>query len=264
MIYMIMKNIRYILMTVLAAFFVTSCDWFVLDNMDDYDATVCGRLIDSETGENVLSEISSQTGSFKIIELGWDGEATQSWNVKNNGTYRNNLVWSGDYRMESNDANYYPIVTNFQLKKGDNEVDFYVTPYVRVLDHTIAYNATTKKIEATCTVQVTDQVKTNSLEVRLCAFTDNFVGSAFNNCKNDAGSYVKNVEFDKDGKATVKVAIDTQDSGNSVQFKYDRVHYVRLAALATGTNVNTGARYNFGPTYSLRLDGSEPVVYNEW
>ena len=251
-------------MTVLAAFFVTSCDWFMLDNMDSYDATVCGKLIDSETGETVYSEITSSTGSFKVVELGWDGEAQQTWNVKNNGTYRNNLVWSGDYRMESKDANYYPIVTEFQLKKGDNEIDFHVTPYARVLDHTIAYNATTKKIEATATVQVSDQIKTTSLEVRLCCFTDNFVGASFNNCKNDKGAYVQNVEVDKDGKATVKVAIDTQDSGNSVQFKYDRTHYVRLAVLATGNGVNSAARYNFGPTYSLKLDGSEPVVYNKW
>ena len=267
-----MKNIKNIFLAVLAACFVTSCDWFVLDNMEQHDAVVYGKLIDAETGEAVPSEIGSNMGYIKVVELGWTDpqgapvEAFQTWNVKNNGTYRKNLVWSGDYRMETNDANYYPIITEFQLKKGDNEVDFTVTPYVRFLEHKISYNASTKKIVATCKVQLTDIVKTTVLnEVRLCCYTDNFVGSALNNCKKEAGAVAKNVVFDeKTGIATVEVAIDTQSPDNAVEFKYEREHYVRLAALATGDGVNSSNRYNLSPTYCIRLDGSEPVLYNEW
>jgi hypothetical protein len=167
--------------------------------------------------------------------------------------------------MDTNDANYYPVNTNFKLEKGDNEVNFTVTPYARVLDHKISYDAASKKIVATVTVQVTDPTKTTTLnEVRLCCYTDNFVGSALNNCKQDAGAVAKNVAFDASGKATVTVAIDTQSASNSVQFKYDREHYVRIAVLATGKGANLSNRYNLSPTYCLRLDGSEPVVYNKW
>ena len=86
-----MKNIRYILMTVLAAFCMTSCEWFELDNTEQHNATVSGKIIDAATGETVQTEINNG-GSIRFVELGWDAEAFQSWSVKNNGTYRNNLA----------------------------------------------------------------------------------------------------------------------------------------------------------------------------
>ena len=261
-----MKNIRYILMTVLAACFVTSCDWFVLDNAEQHNATISGKFIDEGTGELVPNEVySSTTGVMKVVELGWDSEAVQTWYVKNNGTYRNNLVWAGTYRMDTKDANYYPYTTEFELKKGDNVIDFTVKPYVRFGKPTFSYDAASKKIIATCEVQVTDPAQTPTLnEVRLCCYTDCFVGASFNNCKNDAGAVASNVQFDTNGKATVTVAIDTQNEANAIEFKYERVHYVRLAALATGAGVNTSSRYNYTQTYSIALDGTEAVEYTKW
>ena len=251
-------------MAVLAAFCMTSCEWFLLDNTEQHNATVSGKIIDAATGETVQTEINNG-GSIRFVELGWDAEAFQSWSVKNNGTYRNNLVWAGDYRMETIEQNYYPITQEFKLEKGDNVVDFTVTPYLRFLSHSIKYDAASKKIIATCEVQVADPSKTNTLnEIRLCCYTDCFVGYAYNNCKDDAGAVKKNVSMDANGKATVTLEIDTQASSNATEFKYERTHYVRLAALATGGGVNTSSRYNFTPTYSLRLDGSEPVLYDKW
>ena len=251
-------------MAVLAAFCMTSCEWFLLDNTEQHNATVSGKIIDAATGETVQTEINNG-GSIRFVELGWDAEAFQSWSVKNNGTYRNNLVWAGDYRMETIEQNYYPITQEFKLEKGDNVVDFTVTPYLRFLSHSIKYDAASKKIIATCEVQVADPSKTNTLnEIRLCCYTDCFVGYAYNPCKYHAGSVKNNLTMDANGKATVTLEIDTQASANATEFKYERTHYVRLAGLATGGGVNTSSRYNFTPTYSLRLDGSEPVLYDKW
>lgn len=266
-----MKNFKYLFFTVAAAFCMTSCDWFVLDNMEGYDAQIHGKLIDAETGELVLSEISSSTGSIKVVEQGWTEEGSQqAWYVKNNGTYRNDLVFSGDYIMRTSDANYYPVETPFQLKKGDNEVDFIVTPYARIVEHKISFDAKDSVIVAKVKVQVADKVLTPALkEVRLCCYSDNFVGSVLNNCKNDGDSVAKDVVLDEKGTAEVEVKIDAKKKGaNATVFQYDRIHYVRVAALATGDGVNTSSRYNFSPTYSLSLKANEtahePVVYNEW
>ena len=251
-------------MAVLAAFCMTSCEWFLLDNTEQHNATVSGKIIDAATGETVQTEINNGA-NIRFVELGWDAESFQSWSVKNNGTYRNNLVWAGDYRMETIEQNYYPLTQEFKLEKGDNVVDFTVTPYLRFLSHSIKYDAASKKIIATCEVQVSDPSKTNKLnEIRLCCYTDCFVGYALNNCKNDAGAAKTNVQMDANGKATVTLEIDTQADANAIEFKYERTHYVRLAGLATGGGVNTSSRYNFTPTYSLRLDGSEPVLYDKW
>ena len=257
-------------MAAMAAFCMTSCEWFLLDNTEQHNATVSGKIIAAATGETVQTEINNG-GSIRFVELGWkdkDGipvESFQSWTVKNNGTYRNNLVWAGDYRMETIEQNYYPLTQEFKLEKGDNVVDFTVTPYLRFLSHSFKYDAASKKIIATCEVQVADPTKTTTLnEVRLCCYTDCFVGYAYNNCKDDATAVAKNVTMDANGKATVTLEIDTQASVNATEFKYERTHYVRLAGLATGSGVNTSSRYNFTPTYSLRLDGSEPVLYDKW
>lgn len=259
-----MKNIKYILMTVLAAFFVTSCDWFVLDNQEQHNAKISGKFVDAETGKLVPSEVySSQTGVFKVFELGWDSEAAQTWYIKNDGTYCNNLVWAGDYRMQTNDSNYYPHTQEFKLKKGDNVVNFEVKPFARFIDQKFYYDAANKQIVGECTVQVTDPAQTPNLEVRLCCYTDCHVGTSFNNCKNDAGAVVTGVQLDATGTATVKVAINTQAPENATEFKYERVHYVRLAALATGS-ANSASRYNFTQTYSIALDGSEAVEYTRW
>ena len=268
-----MKNIRYIIAGMLVMASMTACDWFTLDNQPGYDAQVYGTLVDSETEEPVLSEIYAtgttsinvKTGYLTVVELGWKAEANQNWNVRNNGTYRNNLVFAGNYRMDTKDANYYPVTQEFTLSKGENKVDFTVTPYARILNHSIQYNEETKKIEATCIVQVVDPIQTNTLdEVRLCCYTDNFVGSGFNNCKNDTEAVAKNVKIDANGMASVTLAIDTQNEANQTEFQYERTHYVRLAALATGKSVNASKRYNFSPTYSLKLDGSDAVEYTNW
>lgn len=266
-----MKNIKYLVMALIAMAFVTSCDWLTLDNQPGYNAQVYGTLIDSETGVPVPSEIYAtgsssniSVGYMTVVELGWDAEVNQNWNVKNNGTYRNNLVFAGKYKMNTINANYYPAEIKFELNEGENKVDFTVTPYARVNEQNIWYDAQEHKIKATCTVEVADPSKTTSLEVRLCCYTDCFVGSGFNNCKNDAGAVNTNVVVDENGVANVELSIDIQNSANQTEFMYDRTHYVRIAALATGAGVNTSSRYNFGKTYSLKLDGSEAVEYNKW
>ncbi len=262
-------------MAILAMTFMTSCDWFELDNQAGYNAQVYGTLVDSETGDPVLSEIygsdgggwgvSVSVGYLTVVEQGWDAEANQNWNVKNNGTYRNNLVFAGTYRMNTSNANYYPTNQKFVLKEGENEVNFTVTPYARVIEQNISYDSTAKKIKATCKVEVVDPTQTPKLkEVRLCCFTDSFVGSGFNNCKNDTEAVAKDVTFDENGIAEVTLAIDTQNAANKTEFQYERTHYVRIAALAAGDGVNSSSRYNFSPTYALKLDGSAPVEYNEW
>lgn len=267
-----MKNLKYLFLTVAAAFCMTSCDWFALDNMEGYDASVHGKFIDAETGELVLSEISSSTGNFKVVEQGWTEEGSQqTWYVKNNGTYRNNLVFSGDYLMRTSDSNYYPVSTNFQLKKGDNEIDFYVTPYVRIIEHKISFDTQDSTIVAKVKVKVADKVKTPTVkDVRLCCYSDNFVGSVLNNCKKAEGAYAENVAINENGESEeIVLKIDAKKKGaNASVFQYDRIHYVRVAALAVGDGVNTSARYNFSPTYSLSLKANEtahePVLYNEW
>ncbi|MCQ2147379.1 MAG: DUF3823 domain-containing protein [Bacteroidales bacterium] len=289
-----MKRFLLYISMILAAATVSSCDWFELDNQEGYNASVHGTFKDSKTGQPVQSEIYGVTttitwgswsweqtdvlGYFNVYEYGWvDNPTAQKWNMKNNGTYTNKLVFAGDYRAEGKDNNFYPLNQEFKLNKGDNTVDFTVTPYVRIKDEKITYDSATKKIKATFKVEPGDE-RTNYVgEVRLCCYFDQFVGSNFNNCKQDAGAYKTDVTDLCDGTQEITLEIDTQAEANIEEFKYARPHYVRVASFGGPATVaewfgmkfynltqNTNKRYNFSPVYKISADYKTITLVDNW
>ena len=240
----------------------TSCEWFLYDNQEQWDAQVEGRIIDSKTGENV--EMAWPNNSrIEVYELDWDGEASQKWYVKCNGTYVNKLVWAGKYRMETVDRNFYPISVPFELKKGANTVDFTVTPYARIIDPQLTYE--NGKIVARFKVEHADPSKTDRIDVALFGFTDRWVSDGNNNFDFDkvqtAGKQkkVKNA----DGQTVIELSIDpTKASG--MQFVYQREHFFRIGAVATGTGVNSGKRYNYSPVFKMSSDFSKVEIVTNW
>jgi len=255
-----MKKILSIITCALSVMTIASCDWFVLDNQEGYNASVYGTFVDSKTGEPVYQE---QGGAFTIYEKAsggqayigrdWDNEVSQSWTAKSNGTYVNRLVFAGDYYMESNAANFVADAQDFTLKKGENKVDFQVTPYVRIKDVNITVSG--DKIKATCKVEsdLPDSQVNNIGEVRLCCFTDRFVSNSQNNCTKDAGALFQNAKTD--GSQTISLEIDMKAAANAYEFQYKRAHYVRIAAI--------GAHYAIVPLYEQQIDW-ENSPYAQW
>lgn len=225
-----------------------SCDWFDMDNQDGWDAKVEGKIIDTKTGEPVQTE---QGSSITVIEKGWDAEDNQSWLVKNNGTYVNKLVFAGDYRMDTKNANFTCAPTEFSLKKGGNTVDFKVTPYARVLNPSVKFEG--GKIIATCSVEAGMDAVNNIGEVVLCVYPDRFVRKGANNCDKDPGTVVKDVAID--GSQTVTLTVDSSLDVNATEFQYDRPHYIRIAAI--------GAHYAIVPEHEEQVVDEE-VMSKEW
>lgn len=243
----------------------TSCDWFVFDNQESYNAQVEGRFIDSQTGQMVPFSWPN-TSYVSIIEEGWDGEEAQKWYVKCDGSYRNKLVWAGKYRMDIKDQCFYPIEVPFTLERGKNTIDFTVTPYARILNPQITYEGT--KFVARFTVQVSDAAQTPNVDVCLFGFTDRYVSDGNNNFvfdntkkNNQPEGKIKNVKL-TDGQADVVLKIDTTiDSG--MQFVYKRDHYLRIGAVASGS-ANTNKRYNFSPVFKVSGDFSKIEEVTLW
>ena len=254
-----MKKILVILSLLILA---TSCEWFLYDNQEQWDAQVEGRIIDSKTGENVQMAWPNNS-RIEIYELGWDDEASEKWYVKCNGTYVNKLVWAGSYRMETVDRNFYPVSIPFELKKGANTVDFTVTPYARIIDPQITYE--NGKIVARFKVEHADPSKTDRIDVALFGFTDRWVSDGNNNFDFDnvqtegKQKKVKNA----DGQTVIELSIDpTKASG--MQFVYSREHFLRIGAVATGSGVNSGKRYNFSPVFKMSSDFSKVEEITNW
>lgn len=238
---------------------VTACDWFVFDNEDSYDATISGRFIDSQTGQ-LVQFAHPNANKFQVIELEWDKEASQDWYVKPNGTYVNKLVFAGKYKMHTLAQNFYPVENlPFEIKKGDNVVDFTVTPFARILDPKITYEG--GKIVARFKVQCSDPSKTNKVDVNLFCYTDRYVSDGYNNVSKQSSSKKSTVQAD--GSTVIELSIDpTVASG--VQFTYKRDHYLRIGAVATGSGVNTAKVYNYSSVYKMDQDFQNITEITNW
>lgn len=240
-----MKKIISILSCALTLTLTVSCDWFKLDNQDGWDATVEGQILDAGTNTPIQFEQGSST--INVVEKGWKAEANQAWYVKNNGSYVNKLVFAGQYTMNTLSSNFVAEPQNFELKKGDNKVDFKVTPYVRI--ENVSFSMDGKKIKATCKVSSSVDGVNNIGEVRLCIAVDRFVTHDNNGAADDPNALFEHAKVD--GSSAISILIDpdyVNDKGvkvNAEEFQYDQVHYVRIAAL--------GAHYAIVPEWDEDL-----------
>lgn len=229
-----MKKILYLIPILLMA---TACDWFVFDNEDGYDATITGQFIDAATNQPVQFGVPDNY-SFSIYEENFEPSkgifvpAALTWYARSDGSYTNKLVFSGDYYIQTIDGNnFYPMTEQFKITKGNNTHDFKVTPYARISDVRISYDASTKEIVAKCKVEHGDATKTNGIIVKLLGAQDRFVGKDHTNFT-DATATVAWVE----PGAEVELRVNTT-GGNNSEFMYKQPHYVRIAAMAAHCDI---------------------------
>ncbi len=246
-----MKNILKILVLPLIISLLTfSCE---IDNYEGPDASISGRFLDNVTGELVGTDITNGN-SIGAYELGWASEARQNWVIKNSGEYTNNLVFAGTYRLELNNGNFYPFVVNdFVIEKGSNTHDFTVTPYIRIKNPEIRYDAGTKIVTATFNLEAGGtEVKLN--EIRLFAFTDHWVGNYVKFAITSADCYKR--ASNNLVSATIsgdKYTLTMNVADNGSLFKYTRNYYFRIGALASVSGVGT-VRHNYSPLTVINIE----------
>jgi len=238
------STIHILLAFVLSAGFM-SCE---KDNMPGPDARVYGKITDKSNGQLVETELINGA-RIEAFELGYPTQVSQVWVIKNNGEYRNNLVFSANYDFQLRNSNFYPIsLLNIKVNPGDNELNFQVDPYIRIKNPQITYNAASKLVTATFTLEGSKpEVKVRA--VRLYAFTDIYVGEAtkFSITGNSAASYTPSRTIDA---STYTLTIDV--GANAALFPAGRDYYFRIGALADVPNVGT-IRHNFAPNVKITL-----------
>ena len=238
----------------------SSCSWFEFDNEESYDATICGTFVDSKTGEPVLFA-HPNANTFQVVELGWTDKASQNWYIKPNGMYVNKLVFSGSYQMHTLKQNFYPVEgAPFEIKKGENKVDFTVTPYARILDPKITFE--NGFIVARFKVECSDPAKTDKVDVAFFGFTDRYVSDGYNNFDAQKATTQKS-GVKADGTTVIELKVDTSKAAKT-QFTYKRNHFLRIGVVATGKNVNTSKMYNYSPVYMMPQDFSTVTEITNW
>ena len=122
---------KYIVLSVIAllVLLVSSCE---LDNYDAPDASFFGAIIDEETGDTILQDLI-EGSTIDYIELGYKNPQVQQLRFHTDGTFRNNLMFSGDYKIIPTRGNFFsPDTLEAHINKGDNKIDFTVKPYCRI------------------------------------------------------------------------------------------------------------------------------------
>ena len=146
------------------------------DNYDAPDSSIFGSFIDEETGELVEQDIYNGT----VIEYLEEGYSTiETMIVKNDGTYRNNLMFSGNYTMTPVRGNFEPLDPRQVRVKGATQVDFLVKPYLRLEDVVIYRNGDVIRASFTLVQTGFDKVRT----IGLFVFPEPTVGYQMNTVK---------------------------------------------------------------------------------
>lgn len=167
-----MKKILYTLLSMMC---LTSC--MGVDNFDGPKAHVSGRLIDSTTGENYMTDQNDT--QIRIWEKSYSTNPTpQDLSVMANGNYNNEKLFAGTYDMVPFNGSYWPCEVVTKVGIGKHTVqDFTVTPYLKIKDFKTELNGTTLTMSCRLFAPVTKDLP-QVLEVRPFLSLNQFCGAA--------------------------------------------------------------------------------------
>ena len=246
-----MKRLLNILLIPFCLFAFASCEMFEIDNYDGPNASFFGGMKDAVTGELVETDIQNGT-AIRVYELGWVDPpvVSQTWVVKQNGEFRNDMAFASSYNLEIINGNVYPLtMKDVKIKKGSNEYDFKVTPYIRVKNANITKNG--NQIVATFSLEAGNpEVKVS--QIRLYAHSDIYVGEQVKyelQNVNDRETFNPAKEIDG---TTYTLTIDLDVPQGGTTFNYSKNYYFRIGALASVSGVGT-IRQNYAPYVVIPL-----------
>lgn len=243
-----MKIYKLFLLLVPSLLLLGGCDMFKLDNYDSPNASFKGGIRDADTGSLVETDLLDGS-EIRVYELGYP-EGAQIWKIKESGEFQNDFVFSGHYRIDFINCNFFPfVIDDLEIKRGENIHDFQVTPYIRIRDVSITKSG--DEIVAKFKLQTSRPSDVKLRAIQLYAFSDMHVGEPIKYNIEDASSkqtFNPTVNIDENIEYTLRIDILT----NATEFfKYSgKDYYFRVGALADVSNVGT-VRHNYAPYVAI-------------
>ncbi len=128
-----------LIVILLSSLLIVSCE---LDNFEGPDSQFHGAILDSETNEPIQQDLI-EGSEIEYLELGWDNENVSTLRFHAAGTFRNNLMFSGQYKVRPVRGNFHPVSVDTISISGDTEYNFKTLPYIRIKDAKIEVVADT-------------------------------------------------------------------------------------------------------------------------
>jgi len=251
-----MKNTYYLIILLTGLLIgVTSCELFKIDNFPEPDAQVYGSIKDNVGGELVETDMvnGSVIGTYELGEYSANPEL-RNWYIKENGTYRNDKVFSNEYKFDFISCNFYPqTIDKMEIKPGPNEIDFTVVPYLRIKNLEITHDSPNNRILATFNIEGgKSTVKLASME--LYVFTDIHVGEYIKKTlKAGTGQFKQSFSPAATINPSTEYTLSIDLAANKSVFPHNRNYYFRVGAKADETGVGT-IRSNYAPYVVIPLN----------
>lgn len=232
-----MKKIKIYLFALLGILLINGCELEKIDNYDRPNASIYGGIYDIETNQLVQQDIIRGT-QIEYVEDHYNNPQNQYLVVKNDGTFRNNLMFANTYTIRPVRGNFVEVDKQSIEVKGETKIDFKVTPYIRVKNAKI--EKVGNKIVATFNLQ--QNVPNNVSRIGLFAHAEPNVGDPLNvvatkqtldSVTNLATTYTLEIDLDANKNKLVP--------GNA--------YYFRVGALI---NANE-AKFNYAPAVRITL-----------
>ena len=232
-----MKKLLYFLLIPLIA---VSCK---IDNVDAPEATVTGVIADAK-GVALQMEQGGSSARIRMEELSWsDNPLPVYLNFKQDGSYINNKVFAGNYRMTPVEGAFYPVTESIVDIRNSVTQNFTVVPFLNV--EWVGEPIVTADKKVTATFKFTRNAapagltQPNPLDYQLFISTNQYVGN--NNWDNTAvGAVVP---------ATVAMEGQNLTITSTVPMKYATQYFLRV-----GVRVNdTYKKYNYNTVKTLTI-----------
>jgi len=239
-----MKNIIISLLTVFVLLLFNSCQ---NDNYAEPSETLSGRIIDSTTGDNIVT--TSMGISLKMWEISWSATPSpQSLNVKDDGTYNNTKLFAAKYKIIPTNGAFWPATdtTVVDINGGKTVQDFTVTPYLKLAITDYHLSGTTLTISGKIDAPIVDGLP-QIIDIRPFVAITQYVGNA--NISNYSDPY--KIDINKNFTDGVKDHIYTMTIRN---LKASTTFYVRLGARVNDSFKN----YNYSEVIKIDVPAADP------
>ncbi|WP_298707468.1 DUF3823 domain-containing protein [uncultured Chitinophaga sp.] len=191
------------------------------DNYEAPDAALYGSIYDAGTKE-LLEQDVIRGSVVELKEHGWDNVQPQWLIFKTDGSYENSLLFEASYTVAPVRGNFIPVEPQDVRIAGRTQLDFNVTPYIRIISPAITRTGNL----VTATFKLQQQVTNNVRKIGLYAHSDFRVGETLR-----LTAAEQDINAVTDPATTYSLTIDLNAPNVRDILKPGRTYFFRIGAL---------------------------------